>query len=101
MEEFPFIERVPDEQRDSFKIDGISKLHHLRVKENGIADEVSCLNCAPSAICEECNGKDIYCTQGEDSDDDVDDQDVSYDDDEDIDQSKEIETDEEGSKILN
>ena len=43
VEEFLFVERIPEKEHDSFIINGITKLHHVVVKDNGIlTDETSC-----------------------------------------------------------
>ena len=93
VDEFPFVERIPEKERDSFIINGITKLHHLVVKDNGIlADETPCVNCCPDMLCEECDKKDVYYDAEEiynEKDSDIDENMVVGEDGEDVGKSKE------------
>ena len=73
IEEFPFIERIEEKDCASFEINGISKAHQLYVRDEGlVADELSCIYCTPHKLCDECEEKDYYQVDAENSGEDDD-----------------------------
>ena len=100
IEEFPFMERIEEKDRSSFEINGISKVHQLYVKGEGlIADELTCTNCSPQKLCDECDAKDYHQVMDEESSDEEDGSEGFLDDEDhgqsDVDEDDDDEVDEE------
>ena len=94
VEEFPSMEPIEENDRPSFEIKGITKVHQLYVRDAGlIAEERSCMDCSPDRLCDECVNKEFYQideesdnSEDENADEIIDDDDLgcSDDDEEDI-----------------
>lgn len=67
IEEFPFTNRIPENERDEFIINGITKLHRLVTKDGGIlADYHACTDCTVKKLCSMCDEKEVYFAENDD-----------------------------------
>ena len=95
VEEFPFMDRIDENERETFEITGISKLHQLFVRDGGlVADEWICTSCTPSSLCPECLTKDYWQLECEEEEVDEDEEGERIHDDEDLGHSDEESEDE-------
>ena len=60
IKEFPYMTRIPPEERDSYLIKNIMSMHSLCTVSDGLlVQHLTCLSCSPSVLCQNCENIEV------------------------------------------